>query len=206
MDDGRRGARRGPLEISRSRRWAIAKTRRVGSAPVALCGIFSGTRSGTTNSATSLRSPSEDELSTSWCLYPNDPGLPGVTLPSPDDDGVTDGDAPSAFARRRSSRGTTPPFPPRGSGDGGAGPSDASRGARRALVPPDRARRRSIARDAGDDAPRETRRDVEPSGTACRRGFGKRENEIWNSVPNQLFFWRQQMGRLPDELTRRPTV
>ena len=58
-----------PLELSRAE----------GGAPVALCGIFSGTRLGSTKSATSsIRLPREDALSVSWCLYANVPGSSSV--------------------------------------------------------------------------------------------------------------------------------
>ena len=81
-----------------------------GHAPVALCGIFSGTRSGTTKSATSLiRLPREDALSVSWFLYASDPGWPRLTLPSPEVSGVVwSGESPGRSPVRRLTRPTTP--------------------------------------------------------------------------------------------------
>ena len=101
-----------------------------GHAPVALCGIFSGTRSGTTKSATSLiRLPREDALSASWFLYASDPGWPWLTLPSPEVSGVVrSGESPGRSPVRRLTRPTTPgagfapgaPPPPMATGEGTA--------------------------------------------------------------------------------------
>lgn len=125
--------------------------RRVWHAPVALCGIFSGTRSGSTNSATSLiRLPREDALSASWFLYASDPGRPWLTLPSPEVSGVVwSGESPGRSPVRRLTRPTTPggfapgaPPPPMATG---AGATSRSAIAPRRL----RVRRRASAPSSG---------------------------------------------------------
>jgi hypothetical protein len=106
---GREPRSRRGVELARRGKYRLEASFR-GHAPVALCGIFSGTRSGTTKSATSLiRLPREDALSASWFLYASDPGWPWLTLPSPEVSGVVrSGESPGRSPVRR----LTPP-PPR---------------------------------------------------------------------------------------------
>lgn len=88
MGDGGGDRVSGGRANERVRKYRAAESSRAkGGAPVALCGIFSGTRSGSTKSATSLiRLPREDALSASWCLYANVPGSSSVE--ASEEDGV----------------------------------------------------------------------------------------------------------------------